>query len=399
MNDEGFLTFGAPVVGEDDIAEVVAALRSGWIGTGPRVERFERALEDYLGVAHVRCVSSCTAALTLGMRALGLGSGDEVIVPAMTFVATAGAVLHAGAEPVLVDCEPGTGLIDLAAAEAAITPRTCAIVVVHLAGAPVDLDAVAALARRHDLLVVEDAAHAIGGAWRGRRIGAHGNLVAFSFHATKNLTTGEGGAIATPDGEVARAVERLAMHGLSAGAWQRHRDDGFLHYEAEVLGDKRNLTDVQAALGLQQLARLDDRVAARAARWRRYDALLTGLPLELPVPPADGGGTVHARHLYRVAVPAGVRDAVLDHLTAAGIGAGVHYRGVHLHPFYARRGGLSPGDLPVTRDQSDRTLSLPLSPVLTDAQQRAVADALAAALQSVGANGGPTCSGTRAQAR
>src|SRR3954471_22830653 len=189
-----FLVFGRPLIGEEEIAEVVDSMRSGWVGTGPKVQRFERDLEAYVGAPHVRCVGSCTAALILALRVLQIGPGDEVLVPAMTFVASANAVEHAGATPVLVDCEPLTGLIDLDAAEAAISPRTRAIMPVHLAGRPVDLDRVADLARRHDLLVVEDAAHAIGAEWRGRKIGAGGSVAAFSFYAGKNITTGEGGA-------------------------------------------------------------------------------------------------------------------------------------------------------------------------------------------------------------
>src|SRR4051794_18539320 len=226
-----FLVFGRPLIGEEEIAEVVDSMRSGWVGTGPKVQRFERALEAYVGAPHVRCVGSCTAALILALRVLRIGAGDEVLVPAMTFVASANAVEHAGATPVLVDCEPRTGLIDLDAAERAITERTRAIMPVHLAGRPVDLDRLAALRDRHGLHVVEDAAHAIGAEWRGRRIGSHGNLAAFSFYVTKNITTIEGGALASEDPEIAAEVERLGLHGLSLGAWARFSDVGYRHYE------------------------------------------------------------------------------------------------------------------------------------------------------------------------
>src|SRR4051794_10893481 len=230
MRDD-FLVFGKPVIGDEEIAEVVDSLRSGWIGTGPKAKRFEGMLADYIRAEHVRCVSSCTAALILAMRILGVGPGDEVIVPAMTFVASANAVEHTGATPVFVDCEPVTGLIDLDAAEAAITERTRAIMPVHLAGRPVDLDRLNALRDRHGLHVVEDAAHAIGAEWRGRRIGSHGNLAAFSFYVTKNITTIEGGALASEDPEIAAEVERLGLHGLSLGAWARFSDVGYRHYE------------------------------------------------------------------------------------------------------------------------------------------------------------------------
>lgn len=379
MTGDDFLVFGRPVIEEAEIAEVVDSLRSGWIGSGPKVERFERMLEDYVGVPHVRCVSSCTAALTLGMQALGIGPGDEVIVPSMTFAASANAVVHTGAEPVLVDCEPGNGLIDLDAAEAAITERTRALMVVHLAGEPLDMDRVTALRDRHGLLVVEDAAHALGAAWAGHRIGTHGNLTAYSFYVTKNITTIEGGAVATHDPALATEVERLALHGLSAGAWQRFRDTGFVHYEVERPGYKHNMTDVHAAIGIHQLPRLDAWIERRAELSRRYDDLLAGLPLELPGGVPDEA--LHARHLYRVAVGPETRvtrDELLAGLTERGVGAGVHYRGVHLHPYYRERFAMDPGALPVTADMSERTLSLPLGPSLTEEDQQRVAGALAA---------------------
>ena len=250
-----FLVFGSPVIGEAEIAEVVDSLRSGWIGTGPKVQRFERALEEYIGVDHVRCVSSCTASLMLGLLALGVGEGDEVLLPTMTFAASANAVLHTGALPVFVDSEPSTGLIDLDAAEAAITPRTKAIMPVHLSGRPVDLDRLAQLADRHGLLVVEDAAHAIGTEWRGRRIGSFGNVTAFSFYATKNITTAEGGALATPDPEIAERIERLSLHGLSTGAWRRYSDAGFRHYDpAPVRTRDRGVASADGVKGVWKVA-------------------------------------------------------------------------------------------------------------------------------------------------
>jgi dTDP-4-amino-4,6-dideoxygalactose transaminase len=378
---EDFLVFGAPLIGDAEVAEVADSLRSGWIGTGPKVARFERALEDCVGAAHVRCVSSCTAALMLGMEVLGVSPGDEVIVPSMTFVASANAVEHVGARPVLVDCELGSGLIDLDAAEAAITARTRAIMPVHLAGRPADLDRLAALRDRHGIVVVEDAAHALGARWRERPIGAHGNLAAFSFYVTKNVTTGEGGAIATDDAQLAARVERLALHGLSLGAWQRFSDSGFKHYEVVEPGYKSNMTDIQAALGLHQLPQLDAWIERRAQLWERYDRLLAGLPVETPPPtPAHVG---HARHLYQVLVRADAplgRDDLLDFLHRRRIGAGVHYRAVHLHPYYRDRYEIPPERLPVSTDISRRTLSLPLSPRVSERDQDDVVAALAEAL-------------------
>lgn len=374
--------FGAPTITEAEIAEVVDSLRSGWIGTGPKVARFERMLEDYLDVPYVRCVSSCTAALFLSMQVLGIGPGDEVLVPAMTFIASANAVEHTGATPVLVDSEPDTGLIDLDAAEAAISPRTKAIMPVHLAGRPVDLDRIAALRDRYGLLVVEDGAHAIGAEWRGRKIGAHGSPTAFSFYVTKNISTGEGGAIATEDPSVAAEVERLALHGLSVGAWKRFSDAGFRHYEVVKPGFKYNLTDLAAAMGLHQLPRLDEWIARRAELSERYGDLLVDLPVRTP--PEPDAHTTHARHLYAVEVDSDdegeARDAVLDALHRRRIGAGVHYRGVHMHPYYRDRYGLQPERYPVATRISHRTLSLPLSPQVTEKDQDDVVAALAEAL-------------------
>lgn len=377
-----FLVFGRPSLGKAEIDEVVHSMESGWIGTGPKVKQFEGMLSDYLDVPNVRCVSSCTAALMLALKTLGVGPGDEVIVPSMTFIASANAVEHVGATPVFVDSEPLTGLLDLELAEAAITPRTKALMPVHLAGRPVDMDRLDALRDRHGLLVVEDAAHAIGTEWKGVRIGGHGNLAAYSFYVTKNITTIEGGALASTDEEIAARVERLALHGLSLGAWQRFSDAGYRHYEVEEPGFKFNMTDVQAAVGLHQLPHLDEWIDARARVWERYDELFADLPIETPAPPA--AGTRHARHLYQVLVghdAVVTRDELMASLTRRKIGVGVHYRACHLHPYYRDRYGLAPEQFPVATDISDRTLSLPLSPDLSEDDILDVVDALAAGLR------------------
>lgn len=378
---EEFLVFGKPDIGPEEIAEVIDSLERGWIGTGPKVRRFEEMLEVYLGVPHVRCVSSCTAALLLGLLCLDIGPGDEVLLPAMTFVASANAVEHVGATPIFVDSTPGTGLMDLDLAETAIGPRTKAIMPVHLAGRPLDLDRLNELRDRHGLLVVEDAAHAIGAEWRGRKVGAAGNLAAFSFYATKNVTTAEGGALATDDPKIAARVEQLALHGLSVGAWQRFSDAGFKHYDATEAGFKFNMTDLNAALGLHQLPRLDRGIDYRADLWGRYDELLRDLPLETPVPATEE--MRHARHLYQVLVgdDAGVgRDDLLSLLTQSKIGVGVHYRGVHLHPYYREKYDVDPALLPVATDISNRTLSLPLGTNVTRGDQDDVVAALQAHL-------------------
>jgi dTDP-4-amino-4,6-dideoxygalactose transaminase len=378
-----FLVFGSPLIEEPEIAEIVDCLRSGWIGTGPKVSRFERMLEQYTGAPHARCVSSGTAALLLALKIIGVGPGDEVIVPAMTFVASANAVEHTGASTVLVDCEPVSGLIDPDCAEAAITARTKALMPVHLAGRPVDMDRINALRDRHGIAIVEDAAHALGAEWRGRRVGSHGNLTAFSFYVTKNITTIEGGCIATDDHTTANRIEQLALHGLSLGAWQRYADASFRHYEVVEPGFKFNMTDVQASLGIHQLPRLDEWIDRRASAWAFYDQSLQSLPLTTPLGPSPQ--TRHARHLYQVLVedeaPVG-RDELLDLLVQRRIGTGVHYRGVHLHPYYRARYALEPSALPVASDISNRTLSLPLSPKVSERDQEDVVAALGAALES-----------------
>ncbi len=378
---DNFLVFGSPLIEQAEIDEVVDCLRSGWIGSGPKVQRFERMLEDYVGVAHIRCVSSCTAGLMLSLRSLGIGPGDEVIVPSMTFVATANAVEQAGARTVLVDSDPHTGLLDLDLAEQAINDQTKALMVVHLAGRPADMDRVNAIRDRHCIHVIEDAAHALGARWNGQPIGTHGNLTCFSFYATKNITTAEGGAVATSDPAVAGEIERLALHGLSHGAWERFSDTGFRHYVVEEPGFKFNLTDLQAAIGLHQLPRLDRWIERRAELWSRYDALLSDLPLLTPWPWSNS--VHHAHHLYSILLQDDAplsRDELLDRLLEQRIGAAVHYLAVHKHPYYRDRYAIDDNDLPVANDISRRTVSLPLSPKVTDADQDDVVDALQMAL-------------------
>jgi len=387
---EEFLVFGKPVIGEAEIAEVSDSLRSGWIGTGPKVQRFERMISDYVRVPYVRCVSSCTAALMLGLKTLGVGPGDEVLVPSLTFVASANAVEHVGATPVFADSEPGTGLVDLRHAEALVTERTKAIMPVHFAGRPVDMDALNRFRDKHGLLVVEDAAHAIGTEWRGTRIGGFGNLAAYSFYVTKNITTIEGGALSTNDEVLAARVERLALHGLSLGAWQRYSDAGYRHYEVDEPGFKFNMTDVQAALGLHQLPQLDAWIDVRTLLWERYDELLADLPVETP-PPTEPG-TRHARHLYQVLVAPDAprsRDELMGFLTDRKIGVGVHFRACHLHAYYRERYGLRPEDFRVATDISERTLSLPFAVDLTEDDLLDVASALRDGLTAAGRRAEP----------
>lgn len=353
---------------------MVDTLRSGWIGTGPRTARFEELFAEYVGSPHAVAVSSGTAALHLSLLAAGVGEGAEVITTPMTFPSTANAIVHAGATPVFADVDAVTGNIDPERVAAAITPRTAAILPVHYAGRPCRMDALEELAATHELLLVEDAAHAVGGAFGNRRIGAIGDATCFSFYVTKNLVTGEGGMVTTADAELAARVRRLCLHGMDCDAWQRFSVHSFRHYEVTEPGFKSNMTDVQAALGIHQLAKVERGLARRLEIWAAYDAGLAGLPVEPPA--AEEPATVHARHLYSVLVEAGrPRDGVLDGLIGHRIGTGVHYRPVHLHPFYRERFGHREGDFPHAEAIGERTLSLPLSPALTDAD---VADVLEA---------------------
>jgi len=376
-----YLRFSAPEVGQDEIDELLDAIRSGWVTTGPKVATFQDRLERYLGVPHVRCLASCTAGLSLSLRLAGVEPGDEVLVPAMTFVACANTVEHLGARPVLVDCEPDSGHIDLDHAAALVSERTAALMPVHLAGHPLDMDAVNAFRDRHGVPVIEDAAHAIGAEWRGRRVGAHGNPTAFSFHATKNITTFEGGALALVDGAAAERVQRLSLHGLSRSAWSRHDTRVPAGYELTEPGFKCAMTDIAAAVGIHQLARLDGWIDQRERLADAYDERLADLPLELPPrPPAHAR---HAHHLYVVRLREDApreRDEVLAALHAARIGASVHFKSIHLFTYYRDRYGLRPGDLPVSTHRSAHSLSLPLYPAMTEADLDDVVSTLAEAL-------------------
>jgi dTDP-4-amino-4,6-dideoxygalactose transaminase len=377
-----YLVFGSPEIREDEIEEVLATLRSAWIGTGPRVARFESEFREYVGAEHALALNSCTAGLHLAMHGLGLGPEDEVIVPAMTFAATANAVVHAGGRPVLADVDRDTMCLVPEAIEAKLTPRTRAIVPVHFAGRPCEIESIVALARRTELVVVEDCAHAIETLVNGRHAGTFGDFGVFSFYVTKNVVTGEGGMVVTSDEGAAARIKTLALHGLSADAWSRFSDEGYKHYEVIEPGFKYNMMDLQAALGVHQLARAESNLRRREEIWRRYDEAFAGLPLRTPV--VEEPGTRHARHLYTVLLDLErlnrTRDEVLLDLHRQNIGTGVHYRSLHLHPYYRDRAGYARGDFPNSEWISDRTVSLPLSPKLTDEDVEDVIDAVRSTL-------------------
>jgi dTDP-4-amino-4,6-dideoxygalactose transaminase len=365
---ERYLLFGAPYIGPEEREEVLACIDSGWLGSGPRVERLERAFAEYVQAPAVVAVASCTAALHLALRELGLASGDEVITTAMTFCATANAIVNAGLTPVLVDCDRETMNIDPAAIERRITARTRAVVPVHFAGRPCDMTRILAIARAHSLAVVEDCAHAIEATIDGRHCGTFGDLGCFSFYVTKNMTTVEGGMVVCPDEASRDRIRTAALHGMSTDAWHRYRDDGYVHYDVVHPGFKYNLTDFAASLGLHQLARLEHMWLRRKALWDFYLRELRDLPLVLP--PAAPPNVRHALHLFTCLVDERrtrvTRDRLLAELHALRIGSGVHYRPVHLLSFYRRTYGHREGDLPNAEYIGARTLSLPFSGALTD---------------------------------
>lgn len=371
-----FLPYALPSIGEAEIAEVVEALRSGWVTTGPRVKRFETDFAAYVQASEAIAVSSCTAALHIALTVFGVGPGDEVIVPTLTFCASANVVVHLGARPVLVDVGADFN-VTAAAIEAAITPRTRAIMPVHYSGQACDLAAIYEVALRYNLPVVEDAAHAIGSTYHGKKIGAdvleptNGKLqrvTAFSFYAVKNMTTGEGGMITTANRDLAQRMRRLALHGLSRDAWKRYTSTGSWYYEVIDAGYKNNMTDIQAALGIHQLKQLDAFTATRQQYARMYDQAFAELDtVETPFRHSDRN---HVYHLYvlrlnltRLHID---RAGFIEQLRAHNIGASVHFIPVHLHPFYQQGYGYKRGDFPIAETFYDQIVSLPLYPRMTE---------------------------------
>lgn len=388
MANAPFLVFAAPDIHEEEIEEVVACMRSGWLGTGPRVARFEAAMAAYKGVGpgNVAAVNSCTAALHVSMVAAGLPVGSEVITTPLTFCATVNSILHAGLKPVLADIDPVTHNIDPDAIEAAITPATRAILPVHFAGRPCDMDRIMAIADRHGLMVIEDCAHAIETTYRGRHAGTFGDFGCFSFYVTKNVVTGEGGMIVGRDASMIERARVLALHGMSKDAWHRFSDAGYKHYQVVESGFKYNMMDMQAAIGIHQLARVDSSWKRRAEIWEAYQQELRGLAVSLPAPVEEG--TRHAFHLYTIGIdPDGcalTRDTFLDAMTGMGIGTGVHYLSVAEHPFYQEQLGWRPEQWPVALGVGRQTVSLPLSPKLTDSDVARVIHAVKALATRVG---------------
>ena len=375
---EKFLPFCTPFIGEEEKSEVIAALESGWLSTGPRVKRFEEEAAKYIGAKNAIGISSCTAGLHVALVAAGIGAGDEVITSPLTFVATANVVLHTGAKPVFADVEADTYNISVEQIARRITSRTKAIMPVHYAGQPCDMNEIMELARKHNLLVIEDAAHAIGTKYQDRQIGSWDDRVAvFSFYATKTVTTGEGGLIATGLDDLAAKMRILGTHGISHDAWKRYSSAGKWYYEVLAPGYKYNMTDVQAALGLCQFKRIEDFIARREEICQRYDrAFATFDCLTTPFVRRD---CRHSRHLYPLLVDEKQlridRAQFIDALRAENIGTSVHFIPVHLQPYYRDTFAYKRGDYPVAESIYDRLISLPLYPHMTDGD---VGDVIAA---------------------
>lgn len=370
--------FAPPSLGDAEIQEALAVLRSGWLSTGPRVARFERAFADYVGAPHAVAVNSCTAALHLSLLAAGVGEGHEVVTTPLTFCATANVIVHAGATPIFADVDPVTFNLTPSAAAASITSRTRALLPVDFAGRRVDAAGFRYLARQRGLTFVEDAAHCVEGVADGARAGTAADLCCFSFYATKNLTTGEGGMVTTASAEWADRIRTMSLHGMSRDGWARYTLNGPTTYDVTTPGFKYNMSDLQAALGLHQLASLERRLARREQIWRMYEQGLAGLPLTRPAPVTSAER--HARHLYTILVDEASsgcsRDQLQMRLRERGIGTSIHFRAVHLHSYYANRFHLKRGMFPVAESISDRTLSLPLSPAHSDADVERTIEAI-----------------------
>lgn len=366
-NKKEYIVFGAPMIEQAEIEEMIKTLHSGWLGTGPKTAEFERMMSELTGAKYAMAVNSCTAALHLSLIAAGIGAGDEVITTPLTFCATANAIIHSGATPVFVDVNLETMNIDENKIEKAITKKTKAIMPVHLAGRPCEMDKIMEIAQKHNLLVIEDAAHAIGAEYKGKKIGNIADLTCFSFYVTKNITTGEGGMVLTNNKNFSDKIKILALHGMSKDAWKRFSDDGYKHYEVIYPGFKYNMMDIQASLGIHQLTRIEKYDKIRKEIWDYYDENLKDLNLGLFS--YKNLDIKHVKHLYIILIDekkCGIsRDKFMQEMHLHGIGTGVHYNPVHLHKYYRDTYGYKNGDYPNAEYIGSRTVSLPLGAKMT----------------------------------
>jgi dTDP-4-amino-4,6-dideoxygalactose transaminase len=373
-----FLPFAQPLLGEEEIAEVVHCLRSGWLTTGFKTKQFEREFAEWAGVKHALALNSCTAALHLALEALGVGPGDEVVTTPMTFTATAAVVEHLGARPVLADVDPRTLNIDPVQIERRLSPRTKAILPVHFAGQACDMDAILALARDRKIPVVEDAAHAIPTRYKGRLVGTLSDVTCFSFYATKNVTTGEGGMVVTDRDDLMERMRLMHLHGMSRDAWKRYTQNGSWSYEILAPGFKYNLTDIASAIGIHQLRKAEDFRRRRLSIADAYDAALAGLP-GVRVPQVDDREG-HGWHLYVLQVDPDAltigRNEFIEGLVARNIGVSVHFIPLHVHPYYRDRYHFRPEDYPNAFAAYERILSLPIYAKMTDEDVRQVIEAV-----------------------
>jgi len=363
-----FLPFSTPTIDDAEINEVVDSLRSGWITTGPKVKRFEEAFKEYVGSPFAIPLSSATAGLHLTLLALGIKEGDEIITTPMTFASTVSMIILCGATPVLADIEEGTLNIDVNRIREKITPATRAVIPVHFAGQSCDMDPIFNLAKEHNLTVIEDAAHAAGTEYKGKRIGSLESISIFSFHPNKNITTGEGGMVCTADEGLAEEISLLKFHGMSREAWKRFSASGTPNYDILLPGFKYNMMDIQAAIGIHQLPRLDGFIGKRAEIAAFYNAELADVA-ELALPGLAAYHQRHAWHLYTPLVRTEMlkinRDRFMEELKKHNIGSGLHYKAIHHHPYYREALGVSDADLPVASYASERILSLPLFPKMS----------------------------------
>lgn len=370
--------FHRPWLGEEEEKEILDTLRSGWLTTGVKTHRLEELFAEYVGCKHAVGLNSCTAGLHLALNSLGVGPGDEVITTAMTFAATANVIVHQGATPVFVDVERQTLNIDAQKIESRITKRTKAILPVHLYGHPCDMELILGLAQKYRLAVVEDAAHAVESAYHGKKVGNIGDLTAFSFYATKNMTTGEGGMLTTNRDDLVEKIRVLSLHGITSDAWARHGDEGYVHWDLLYPGYKYNMFDLQASLGIHQLRKLEY-FWRRRKQWVEIynEALESVAGIQLL---REKEGIKHGYHLYPILIKTEElsvdRDAVLKALKEMRIGVGVHFRALHLLSFYSTTYGFKRGDFPNAEYASDRLLSLPLYPRMEEKDVRRVIEAL-----------------------
>lgn len=379
MPDSQFIPFDRPDIGEEEVAAVAGVLRSGWLTTGPQTQEFERRFAAYVGAGHALALNSGTAAMHVALAAWGLGPGDQVITTPLTFCSTVHVIVQVGATPVLADVSPDDYNLDPAQVAARITPQTKALLPVHLAGLPCRMDAFLELARSHGLKVLEDAAHAVGAQVQGRMVGSLGHATAFSFYATKNLTTAEGGMLTSDDGDFIERARTWHLHGLSRDAWKRYTAEGSWRYDVLVPGLKANMTDLQAALGLVQMAKLERNLARRAEIAARYTAAFSQMPELIPAPAAHPGDR-HAHHLYILRLNLDRlrldRGRFFEELRARGIGASVHFIPVYHFHYYRQRFGWQAEDYPVAERVFASCLSLPCYPRLSDAEVERIINAV-----------------------